>query len=135
MRGLRPTHFFSSATSIHVHDSQCVTLIAKLGNSRIHLQVDVAFGDAVTPAAELVELPTLLSMPAPTLRAYPKETVIAEKFHAMVTLGMANSRMKDFFDLWILCRDFPFSGKALTQAIRATFQRRKTELPIEIPAP
>jgi hypothetical protein len=72
-------------------------------------------------------------MPAPTLRAYPKETVIAEKFHAMVTLGMANSRMKDLFDLWILCRSFSFSGQTLTDALRATFRRRKTELSAEAP--
>jgi predicted nucleotidyltransferase component of viral defense system len=110
-----------------------ITLMAKLGNSRIPLQIDVGFGDAVTPAAEVVELPTLLSMSAPAIRAYPKETVVAEKYHAMVLLGMANSRMKDFFDLWVLCRTFTFAGRDLCKALLATFRRRKTELPAETP--
>lgn len=115
------------------YGGQRVTLTAMLGNARIPLQIDVGFGDAVTPAAEVVELPTLLAMPAPSLRAYPKETVVAEKFQAMVVLGMANSRMKDFFDLWILCRSFSFSGQTLSDAIRATFRRRKTALPTDVP--
>jgi predicted nucleotidyltransferase component of viral defense system len=110
-----------------------ITLMAKLGNSRIPLQIDVGFGDAVTPAAKLVELPTLLFMPAPTIRVYPKETVVAEKYQAMVMLGMANSRMKDFFDLWVLCRTFTFAGQGLCKALQATFRRRKTELPSEPP--
>lgn len=115
------------------YGGQRITLLAKLGNSRINLQVDVGFGDAVTPAAQQVELPTLLSMPAPRLRAYPKQTVVAEKFQAMVMLGMANSRMKDFYDLWVLCQSFPFSGTTLTDALRATFRRRKTVLPGDVP--
>jgi len=115
------------------YGGQRVTLIAKLGNSRINLQIDVGFGDAVTPAPQLVELPTLLAMPAPKLRAYPKETVVAEKFQAMVMLGMANSRMKDFFDLWVLSRSFAFSGSPLANALRATFRRRKTALPADVP--
>ena len=115
------------------YGGQRITLIAKLGNSRINLQIDVGFGDAVTPAAQQVELPTLLSMPAPLLRAYPKETVVAEKFQALVLLGMANSRMKDFYDLWVLCRSFPFNGTSITAALRATFRRRKTALPADVP--
>jgi predicted nucleotidyltransferase component of viral defense system len=115
------------------YGGQRITLIAKLGNSRINLQIDVGFGDAITPAAQHVDLPTLLSMPAPHLRAYPKETVVAEKFQAMVMLGMANSRMKDFYDLWVLCRSFPFSGALLADAFRATFRRRKTAVPTDIP--
>jgi predicted nucleotidyltransferase component of viral defense system len=115
------------------YGGQRITLLAKLGNSRIHLQVDVGYGDAVTPAAKKVELPSLLSMPPTHLKAYPKETVVAEKFHAMVALGMANSRMKDFFDLWVLCRGFSFSGQTLSAAIRATFRRRKTALPETAP--
>lgn len=115
------------------YGGQRVTLLAKLGNARIPLQIDVGYGDVVTPAAQFIELPTLLSMPAASLRAYPKETVVAEKFHAMVVLGMANSRMKDFFDLWILSRTFPFAGTILRRAIQATFRRRKTELPTDVP--
>jgi len=115
------------------YGGQRVTLLAKLGNARIPLQIDVGFGDAVTPAAKIIELPTLLSMPAPSLRAYPKETVVAEKFQAMVVLGMANSRMKDFFDIWVLSRSFSFHGATLCRAIRATFRRRKTELPTAVP--
>jgi predicted nucleotidyltransferase component of viral defense system len=77
-------------------------LTAALGNARIPLQVDVGFGDAVVPAPEEVAFPTLLGMPAPRLRAYRRETVVAEKFEAMVKLGMLNSRMKDFYDVWEL---------------------------------
>lgn len=115
------------------YGGQRITLTAKLGNSRIHLQIDVGFGDVVTPAAQQVEVPSLLAMPAANLRAYPRETVIAEKLHAMVTLGMANSRMKDFFDIWVLCRHFPFAGITLAKAIRATFRCRKTAIPLEVP--
>jgi hypothetical protein len=75
----------------------------------------------------------LLGFPTPTISAYPRETVVAEKFQAMVMLGMANSRMKDFFDLWILCQNFEFNGELLAQAIQATFERRRTALPRDIP--
>jgi nucleotidyltransferase AbiEii toxin of type IV toxin-antitoxin system len=71
--------------------------------------------------------------PAPALRAYPRETVVAEKYQAMVALGVANSRMKDFYDLWVLARQFAFTGTALSSAIRATFDRRKTALPAQPP--
>jgi hypothetical protein len=110
------------------YGGQRVTLTVKLGNARLALQIDIGFGDAVTPAAVITELPTLLAMPAPNLRVYPKETVVAEKCQAMVVLGMANSRMKDFFDLWV-----GFSGQTLRDALRATFRRRKTELPANVP--
>jgi predicted nucleotidyltransferase component of viral defense system len=107
-----------------------VTLVAAVTNARLRLQVDVGFGDAITPAAELVEFPALLpDFPAPRLRAYPRETVIAEKLEAMVQLGMANSRMKDFFDIAVLSRTFDFDGDLLARAIRATFERRGTVLP------
>ena len=106
---------------------------ATLGNARIRLQVDVGFGDAVTPAAQLVEFPALLDFPAPKLRAYPRETVVAEKLDAMVQLGMANSRMKDFFDVVLLSRMFDFDGSLLARAIRATFDRRGTLLPTRLP--
>ena len=75
----------------------------------------------------------MLTFPAPTLRAYPRETVIAEKYQAMVALGIANSRMKDFYDIWFLARHFPFAGATLSKAIRATFERRKTPLPPQPP--
>jgi predicted nucleotidyltransferase component of viral defense system len=106
---------------------------ARLGQARIDLQIDVGFGDAVTPRAVEVRYPTILAFPAPVLPAYPRETVVAEKFQATVALGIANSRMKDFFDLWLLSRMFAFDGPSLCRAIQATFRRRKTQLPAEPP--
>lgn len=106
-----------------------VNIEARLGNARIPLQVDIGFGDAVTPKAGKIVFPTLLEFPAPKVAAYPKETAIAEKFEIMVKLGMANSRMKDYYDLWTLCQEFDFDGDVLSAAIRATFRRRKTALP------
>jgi Nucleotidyl transferase AbiEii toxin, Type IV TA system len=82
---------------------------------------------------EEIELSVLLDQPAPRLRVYPRETVIAEKFQAMVVLGRANSRMKDFHDIWVLKRSFAFKGDVLARAIAATFARRKTEIPAERP--
>jgi predicted nucleotidyltransferase component of viral defense system len=106
---------------------------AGLENARIPLQIDIGFGDAVTPPATRVRYPTLLEFPPPELKAYRRETVVAEKFQAMVMLGIANSRMKDFYDLWVLSRRFEFAGAALSRAIRATFRRRKTDLPAHTP--
>jgi predicted nucleotidyltransferase component of viral defense system len=106
---------------------------AKLGNARIPLQIDIGFGDAMTPGPVEIEYPTLLDFPAPKLWAYNRETVVAEKFQAMVNLGMTNSRMKDFFDLWSLAREFEFDGEALSKAIIATFERRGTGFPIGPP--
>lgn len=108
-------------------------LMVTLGNAQIPLQVDIGFGHAVTPAPEVVAYPTLLNFPAPSVKAYPPQTVIAEKFQAMVMLEMNNSRMKDFYDLWFLGRDFSFEGQSLTQAFRATFERRSTPLPTTTP--
>jgi len=88
------------------YQGQRITLTARLGKARIPVQVDVGFGDVVTPRAKKVSYPTLLDFPAPSIRAYPRETVVAEKFEAMVMLGIANSRMKDFYDLYVLARDF-----------------------------
>ena len=110
-----------------------VTFTVKLGQARVTLQVDVGFGDAITPAAETVEYPTLLGMEPPKLRAYPKETVVAEKVEAMVKLGLANSRMKDFYDLLVLSRTFPFEGRRVRDAIAATFKRRGTDVPAAPP--
>ena len=102
---------------------------ARLENARIPVQVDVGFGDAVTPAPAEVTYPTLLDLPAPTLLAYPWETVVAEKFQAMVALGMTNSRMKDFYDLSVIAGRCSFRGPLLCSALRATFDRRQTPLP------
>lgn len=111
-----------------------VDLRAALDGARISLQIDIGFGDVVTPAPVLVSYPVLLSgLPAPTLRAYPKYTVVAEKFHALCVLGMTNSRMKDYFDLWILLREDELDGAELRRAIKATFTRRKTPLPTSLP--
>lgn len=102
--------------------------------ARIPLQVDVGFGDAVTPAPVEVSYPVLLAdMPSPRLRVYARETAVAEKVEAMVTLGLGNSRMKDFFDIWYLAQTFEFDQAILREAIRATFARRQTPLPDEMP--
>jgi hypothetical protein len=110
-----------------------VTLTARIGTAKLDLQVDIGFGDAVSPGIVDVDFPTLLGAPAPRLRAYPRETVVAEKVQAMVHLGIANSRMKDFFDVRFLARTFAFDGEALSAALAATFQRRGTPLPAEPP--
>jgi predicted nucleotidyltransferase component of viral defense system len=107
-----------------------VILRAELASARVTVQVDVGFGDAIVPPPVWVEFPTLLDSPRPRLRAYPPETVIAEKLEAMVRLGLANSRMKDFFDIWHLARTHPFEAAVLSAAIRATFAARSTELPV-----
>jgi predicted nucleotidyltransferase component of viral defense system len=112
-----------------------VRCLARLGNARIPLQVDVGFGDVITPGPVKLEYPPLLDFPAPRLQAYPRETMVAEKFHALVRLGLTNSRMKDFYDLWTLARDFPFDGQVLAQAFEATFRRQKTEIPATDPLP
>ena len=110
-----------------------VTAEARVGNARVRLKIDVGFGDAVTPAAEEATFPTLLDAPPPVLRAYPKETVVAEKLQAMVALGILNSRMKDFYDVWHLAQHDAFDGPTLTEAVRATFERRGTPLPAGAP--
>lgn len=110
-----------------------VRLLATLGSARIRLQIDIGVGDAVTPEPERIEYPTLLDLPAPCIRAYPRETVVAEKLQAMVALGILNSRLKDFYDIWQIARRFSFEGSILVQAIRATFARRKTDIPNHMP--
>lgn len=110
-----------------------VRLVADLDGGRIPVQVDIGFGDAVTPDVVDAEFPTLLDFPAPRLRVYPRETVVAEKFEAVVRLGIANTRMKDFYDLWAMATTFDFSGESLAAALAATFQRRGTPLPLEPP--
>jgi predicted nucleotidyltransferase component of viral defense system len=106
---------------------------AALAGARIPITVDIGFGDAVEPGIEDIALPVLLDMPSPQLRAYPPETVIAEKFHAMVVLGMANSRMKDYYDVWMLTGAFEFESERLRRAIVATFARRNTLVPEVVP--
>ena len=112
-----------------------VKLVARLGSTqRTTLQIDIGFGDVVTPQAEEIDYPTLLDLPAPHIRAYPPETVVAEKLQALVAFDMAISRMKDFYDLWIISKQVSFSGAILAEAIKATFHRRKTPIPSETPA-
>lgn len=105
-----------------------VRFIGKLGQARAAMQIDFGFGDTVSPKPTEIDYPTFLDMPAPRLRGYPRETVVAEKFEAMTKLGMLNSRMKDFYDIWLLSEQFDFDGKALGKAIKKTFDNRKTEL-------
>lgn len=110
-----------------------VRLYTMLGATRIPLKIDIGFGDVVTPAAEELSYPTILGLPAPVIRAYPKEAVIAEKFHAMVALGMADSRMKDFYDIYVLAAGTEFDGHRLGSAFKATFNRRTTLIPSGVP--
>lgn len=116
-----------------IYDGVRITLEGRLAAARLALQVDVGFGDAVVPAPEHIDYPTLLSMPPPRVRAYARETVVAEKLHAMCDLGIANSRMKDFYDLWFLSSTFPFESARLGAAIEATFVRRGSAVPQALP--
>jgi predicted nucleotidyltransferase component of viral defense system len=111
-----------------------VRFTGKLDTAKIYMQIDIGFGDIVYPVPEKSIMPTILDLPAPELFAYSRETVIAEKFEAMIKLGSLNSRMKDFYDIWMLCRQFDFKGPDLTEAIRLTFKNRHTTLPVEIEA-
>lgn len=97
-----------------------------LGTARVRMQIDVGLGDVITPEECEVVYPTLLDFPAPRLKAYPKETLVAEKIEAMVRLGEVNSRMQDFFDLWLLLGQFSFEGKTLAEAVQRTFANRDT---------
>ena len=106
---------------------------AELAAAQIPIQIDVGFGDAITPMPSLTAVPSVLGMDPPQVLAYPRETVVAEKLHAMVVLDISNTRMKDFYDLWFLSRSWPFQLIALADAIRATFERRGTPLPIGTP--
>ena len=107
---------------------------ATIAGARLPIQVDVGFGDAITPDPVEIEYPALLDAPAPVLRAYPPETVVAEKLEAIVSLGVANSRMKDFYDLWMIAQTFPFEGLVLANAIQQTFDRRRTSWPEQTPS-
>jgi predicted nucleotidyltransferase component of viral defense system len=102
-----------------------------LGTARIVMQLDIGFGDVVIPSPEPTKYPVLLDLPAPHLLGYSRESTIAEKFEAMAKLGILNSRMKDFFDLWLLSRAFDFDGATLAEAILKTFSTRGTKIPAE----
>jgi Nucleotidyl transferase AbiEii toxin, Type IV TA system len=109
-------------------------LTGTIDGAHCPVQIDVGYGDAVTPAPESARYPVMFSdMPAPTLRVYPRYTVVAEKLEAIISLGMANSRMKDYFDLWVILRDAELDQTILVQAIEATLNRRGTRKPSGVP--
>ena len=110
-----------------------VKFIGLLGRSRIPMQIDVGFGDIIYPESKVIDYPVILDFPKPHLRGYPPETVVSEKFEAMVKLGPLNSRMKDFYDIWLMIRRFNFNGLYLVEALKRTFKRRKTTLPKDKP--
>lgn len=110
-----------------------ITLTAMLGTTRIPMQVDVGTGDAVVPPPETIDYPGLLALPAARVRIYRPETSIAEKTEALVRLGLANSRMKDLFDIYTMAQRMSFEGESLRAAVVATFDRRQTALPVELP--
>jgi hypothetical protein len=111
-----------------------LTLTGVIDNAKCPVQIDIGFGDAVTPAPELAIYPVMFDdMPAPSLRVYPRYTVVAEKLEAIITLGMANTRMKDYFDLWVILLDTPLDQKILSQAVVATVTNRRTKMPNGFP--
>ena len=116
------------------YPGQRIKLESRLGNARINIQIDIGFGDSIVPEPTEIDYPTLLDMPSPHIKAYPIETVVSEKLETIVSKGMLNSRMKDFYDLKILAREFEFNGNNLTEAIKATFARRGTSIPNDCPA-
>lgn len=116
-----------------VYDGIRVSVGASLGSATTRIQIDVGFGDSATPEPAVVQYPALLDLPAPTIRAYRPETVVAEKLEAMVVLGMNSSRMKDYYDLSVLLNDHDFDPRVLAATIRATFSRRETSLPSDVP--
>ena len=125
------------ADQVREHDAYQgvrVMLEARLAGARLSVQVDIGFGDVIVPLAPRIAYPTLLEFPAPQLRAYPRETVVAEKFQILVRFAALTSRMKDLYDLWALATLFGFEGRLVAEAIRATFARRQTPIPQETPA-
>jgi len=105
-----------------------VRLQGTLGNARASIQVDIGFGDIIIPGPSKIAYPSLLDFPAPELNGYTMESTIAEKFQAMVKLGVLNSRLKDFYDIWLLSRTFDFRGKILSEAVEKTFDNRNTQI-------
>jgi len=120
-------------TEAQEYPGRRVKLVARLGKARVTMQIDIGIGDVVSPEIQDIELPTILALPAPRIKGYPTESVVSEKLQAIVKLGMANSRMKDYYDLWQLSKTFKFEGIPLVQAITATFQQRQTEIPGAVP--
>ena len=106
---------------------------ATIGGARLRIIIDIGFGDAIEPGLEELDLPVLLDQPPPRLRGYARETVIAEKFQAMVMLGTANTRLKDYYDIWILARGGEIDAARLALAVAATFERRSTPIPVGLP--
>lgn len=106
-----------------------VKFLGFLDRSRIHMQIDIGFNDIIYPIPKLIEYPVILDFPKPHLKGYPAENVVSEKFEAMIKLGLLNSRMKDFYDIWLMMHQFDFEGSKLTEALRRTFTYRKTEVP------
>lgn len=110
-----------------------IRTIAEIGGAKVPVSVDIGFGDATEPGAENLDFPVMLEMSPPKLQGYARETVIAEKFQAMVALGHANTRLKDYYDIWILSQSFTFEDGRLPKAIAATFDRRGTPIPVDLP--
>ena len=110
-----------------------VKFVGFLERSRVPMQLDVGFGDVVYPRPKMIDYPVILDLPKPRLKGYPLETVVSEKFEAIVKLGLLNSRMKDFYDIWLMMHQFNFNGSNLTEALKRTFKHRKTDLPKEKP--
>ena len=110
-----------------------VRLNAYLGNARVSIQIDIGLGDAIVPTPLQIEYPTILDFPAPRIRVYHPATVVAEKFHAMIELGMMNSRLKDFYDVHVILCHMDVEDQELADAIESTFKRRKTKIPSELP--
>lgn len=104
-----------------------------LDRARIPMQIDVGFGDIVYPKTKVIDYPVILDFPKPHLNGYPQESVISEKFEAMIKLGLLNSRMKDFYDIWLMMRQFEFKGANIASAIKKTFNNRKTDIPNKKP--
>lgn len=106
-----------------------VKFLGFLERARIPMQIDMAFGDVIYPKPKSIDYPVILDLPKPHLKGYPAESVVSEKFETTVKLGLLNSRMKDFYDIWLMMRQFNFDGADLTEALKKTFKHRKTPLP------
>jgi predicted nucleotidyltransferase component of viral defense system len=110
-----------------------VKFVGFLERSRVPMQIDVGFGDVIYPRPKMIDYPVILDLPKPRLKGYPLETVVSEKFENIVKLGLLNSRMKDFYDMWLMIHQFNFNGSSLAEALKRTFEHRKTDLPKEKP--
>ncbi len=110
-----------------------IKLMGFLERSKIPMQIDFGFGDVIYPSARKIKYPVILDFPAPELKGYTPESIASEKFEAMIKLGDLNSRMKDFYDIWCMMRQFDFEGEAIVQAVGKTFKHRKTPLPGSLP--